>query len=255
MELNQRQVDFLRSTRVHFCIPCYGGQITEGTFTSMMKFMATANRLGMNFTLDTLTNESLVQRARNSLVAKMLQFGTDTNPPTPSTHLMFVDADIAFEPEEVIKLVLSDKDIVGGLYPKKALPIAYVVNKIPNAVKEGNLVEVANLGTGFMLIKRHVLEKLIMSHPEWHYADSIGLDEKYSPFKYSLFDCETDSVTREYLSEDYLFCKRWRQHGTVVDADGNSTGGGKIFADLSIVLGHSGYYQFKGDATILQPHL
>ena len=217
--------------------------MTEGTFISMLKFMATANRLGMNFTVDTMVNESLVQRARNSLVAKFLQFGTDQTPPVPSTHLMFVDADIAFEPEEIIKLILANKDIVGGLYPKKAIPIGYVVNKIPNAVKEGNMVQVANLGTGFMLIKRQALETLIAQNPDWHYQDSIGLPEKYAPFKFAVFDCAIDPDTKEYLSEDYLFCKRWRDQG------------GQIWADLSITLGHAGYYVFKGDATQLQPHL
>ena len=243
MELTQLQVDKLRKSRLHFCIPCYGGQINEGSFISMLKFMATANRLGMNFTVDTMVNESLIPRGRNSLVAKFLQFGTDANPPMTSTHLMFVDADIAFEPEEIIKLILADKDIAGGLYPKKALPISYVVNRIPNAAQEGNLVQVANLGTGFMLIRREVIEKMIAAMPDLHYQDSIGLAEKYSPFKYALFDTMIDETTKEYLSEDYTFCKRWRDLG------------GDIWADLSIRLTHIGYYSFAGDAELLKPHL
>ena len=156
---------------------------------------------------------------------------------------MFIDSDIGFEPEEIFKLILADKDVSGGLYPKKALPISYVVNKVPNAEKDGNLIEVMNLGTGFMLIKREVLEAMIKQHPELHYQDNIGLDPKYDPFKYALFDTEIDPVTKEYLSEDYLFCKRWREMG------------GKIWADLSITLTHMGYHSFRGDATLLQPHL
>jgi hypothetical protein len=237
MELTQDMVKVLQAARVHFCIPCYGGQINEGTFISMLKYMATAQRLGLNFTIDTMVNESLVCRARNSLVAKMLFFEPK------STHLMFVDADIGFEPEEIFKLIIADRDVVGGLYPKKALPISYVVNKVPGAAKEGNLVEVANLGTGFMMIKRHVLEKMIANHPELHYVDSIGLDPKYDPFKYALFDTEIDNDSKEYLSEDYTFCKRWRAMG------------GKIWADLTISLNHIGYFTFRGDATQLQPHL
>ena len=66
MELTQDMVKVLQSARVHFCIPCYGGQINEGTFISMLKYMATAQRLGLNFTIDTMVNESLVCRARNS---------------------------------------------------------------------------------------------------------------------------------------------------------------------------------------------
>lgn len=237
MELTPEQIKKLQTTRIHFCIPCYGGQINEGCFISMLKYMATAQRLALNFTIDTMVNESLVCRARNSLVAKMLYFEPK------STHLMFVDADIGFEPSEIFKLILSDKDVVGGLYPKKALPISYVVNRVPDAEKNGNLVEVMNLGTGFMLIKREVIEKMIAENPDLHYMDAIGLDPKYDPFKYALFDTEIDPDTREYLSEDYLFCKRWRAMG------------GKIWADLSITLNHIGHYTFRGDATQLQSQL
>jgi hypothetical protein len=199
--------------------------------------MATAQKIGMNFTIDTMVNESLITRGRNSLVAKFMTFEPK------STHLMFVDADIGFEPEEIVKLALADKDVVGGLYPKKSLPISYVVNKVPNSIKEGNLVEVANLGTGFMLIKRGVIEEMIKQYPHLHYKDAIGLDPKYDQMKYAFFDTEIDSNTLEYLSEDYNFCKRWREMG------------GKIWADLSISLRHMGYYSFQGEAELLKPHL
>jgi hypothetical protein len=237
MQIDQNQLTFLRNSRIHFCIPCYGGMLTEAFFISMLKFMAAANKLGLNFTVDTMVNESLIPRGRNSLVAKFLAFEPK------STHLMFIDADIGFEPEEIVKLILADKDVAGGLYPKKALPIQYVVNRVPNSQKEGNLVEVANLGTGFMLIKRECIEKIISQRPDLHYADAIGLDPKFDPYKYALFDTSIDEHTREYLSEDYHFCKLWRGMG------------GKIWADLTIRLDHTGYYKFAGDATKLAPHL
>jgi len=240
MNIDQKQLDFLRQTRLHFCVPCYGGMVNEAFFISMLKFMAAGNKLGLNFTVDTMVNESLIPRGRNSLVAKFLAFEPK------STHLMFVDADIGFEPEEIIKLLLANKDVCGGLYPKKALPIQYVVNRIPNSEKDPNnpnMVEVANLGTGFMLIKRSVIQTLVDAHPELHYADAIGLDPKFDPYKYALFDTSISEDTREYLSEDYHFCKLWRSHG------------GKIWADLSIKLDHTGYMKFSGDATKLAPHL
>jgi hypothetical protein len=62
MQLTPEQVNVLRSARLHFCIPCYGGAITEGCFISMLKYMAAAQRLGLNFTIDTMVNESLVCR-------------------------------------------------------------------------------------------------------------------------------------------------------------------------------------------------
>ena len=241
MQITQEDLALLRSVKLHFCIPCYGGMVNEGFFISMLKFMAAAHRLGMNFTVDTMVNESLIPRGRNSLVAKFLAFEPK------STHLMFVDADLGFEPEEIIKLVLADKDVAGGLYPKKALPVQYVVNKIPNGEtdpKNPNLVTVSNLGTGFMLIKREVIEKLIRKRPDLHYQDAIGLDPKYDPYKYQLFNGEIDPITKEYLSEDYFFCKLVREEL-----------GLSIFADLSIKLDHCGYYKFSGDPTQLKPYL
>jgi hypothetical protein len=237
MQISEQQLNFLRTTRLHFCIPCYSGLINESTFISMLKFMATANRLGISFTVDTMVNESLIPRGRNSLVAKFLAFEPK------STHLMFVDADIGFEPEEVLKLVLANKDVSGGLYPKKSLPIQYVVNRTENSKTEGSLVTVSNLGTGFMLIKRQVIETMIQRRPDLHYVDAIGLDPKFDPFKYALFDTQIDPITKEYLSEDYYFCKLWKEMG------------GEIWADLSIKLDHSGYYKFSGDANQLRAHL
>ena len=76
---------------VHFGIPCYGGQITEPCFTSFLRFILMASKMGLQWSLDTMVNESLVTRARNNLMAKMM-----TN--KAATHFMFIDADIRFQP-------------------------------------------------------------------------------------------------------------------------------------------------------------
>ena len=132
MQITQEQAEFLRKQHIQICIPCYGGQVFECVMVSMLKFTILANRIGMNFSLDTMVNESLITRGRNNLVAKVMH-----NP--ASTHLFFIDADIGFEPEHIFQLVLHDKEVVGGFYPKKSLPIDYVVNVSPdikNVVKD-----------------------------------------------------------------------------------------------------------------------
>ena len=125
-EDQQRIVDILQKTHIHFCTPCYGGQILEGCFSSYLRFAMLATKYGIPFSVDTLINESLVSRARNSLVAKFL-----ANP--HATHLMFVDADITFAPDDVLKLVLHNKGVVCGAYPMKSTPIKYVLNIVENA--------------------------------------------------------------------------------------------------------------------------
>lgn len=226
--ITQDQLEYLKNTKPFIALPCYGGQITESFFISMLRSVATFNRLGLDMIIDTIVNESLIPRGRNSLVAKMMV--SDGDP----THIIFIDVDIGFDETSIIKLLLADKDIVGGLYPKKNLPIDYVVNGIPGATREGPLLKVRDIGTGFMCIKRSVIEKMMKNYSDLKYKTNIGLDPRCDEFTYALFDSMIDPVSKDYLSEDYTFCKRWIEMG------------GDIWADTSIVLDHSGHYKFQG---------
>tara|TARA_B100001093_G_scaffold167453_1_gene160075 strand:+ start:4694 stop:5359 length:666 start_codon:yes stop_codon:yes gene_type:complete len=209
-------------TKIHFLTPCYGGNITEVCFSSYLQFTIMALQNNINFQVDTLSNESNVNRARNSCTAKFLN--------GDATHLMFVDADIQFNPADIVKLINHDKDIVGGIYPQKTLPPKMVVNTINNGKVEGDLIEVGTLGTGFMLVKRRVFEEMI-KHGATPYVDDIGLSKEENANQYDFFQCTIDSQGR-YLTEDWSFCRRWRQLG------------GSIWADKTIALTHVGYFRF-----------
>lgn len=228
MKLTQDQVKFLRGLTVQVALPCYGGQIYENFFVSILKSISAFNEVGIRMCVDTLVNESLIPRGRNSLVAKMM--ASPLNP----THLMFVDVDIGFDETSIIRLLLADKDVVGGLYPKKSLPISYVVNGIKNPKRHGPLLQASHIGTGFMCIKRSVIEKMFKRYPRLKYNTDIGLGGQYDKYTYALFDTMIDKETKDYLSEDYTFCKRWTDMG------------GEVWADTSIRLDHSGHYCFKG---------
>ena len=209
---------------IHFCTPCYNGLISEPTFRSYVKQQALLTKVGVDFSISTLFNESLVTRARNTCVAFMMG-----NP--AATHLMFVDADIEWVASDVIKLASLDKDVIGGTYPKKSLPIDFVVNATPNQV--GNIIEVEDIGAGFLMIKREVIQQMFNAYPHLKYKNTIGLDTKYDDLCYALFD--TMLVNDHYLSEDYGFCYLWKQLGSL------------IYLDKSIILGHYGTYMFKGN--------
>jgi hypothetical protein len=239
MNITQEQVDFLRKQHIQFALPCYAGMCYESLMTSMIKFVIYAQRIGLQFSIDTMTNESLISRARNHLVAKFLENSA-------ATRLMFIDSDIGFDPEHIFKLILHDKDLVGGLYPKKTLPPDFVVNCNPECVDEkgqikviDGMIPVSRLGTGFMLIKREVFNKMMVAYPQTKFTNNIGLDPKYNPFCYALFDCAISPDTMEYLSEDWLFCARARAIGI------------EIFADPTIRLNHNGTFCFPGDPTAL----
>ncbi len=222
----------IQESFLSICTPCYGGQVTEKHYVSMISYTIACMKNNMKFSIETMANESLVTRARNNLVAKMM-----VNPKT--THLMFVDADVGFDAESIYKLIAHDKDVVGGIYPKKSFEADYVFNPTVGAKREGDLLEVDDIGTGFLLIKRSVFETMMSKFPKLKYNNSLNLDVEAEPFMYALFDTHIDKAGN-YLSEDYTFCERWRGLG------------GKIYADTSIKLTHTGYYPFTGDITLLQ---
>jgi len=225
----QVNIDYLRTTRVHICMPCYGGQLTESTFMSYIKWANTARQLGLDWTVETMTNESLISRARNTLTAKFLHN-------KESTHLMFIDADIGWEPWHLLVMLDAQKDVIGGLYPMKSLPVKWCVNGIPGMAEDPNssLVEVSKTGTGFLLIKRDVFEKSD-SHPAVRaFANDIGLPPELNQYMKTYFD----TAVREgrYYSEDWTFCENWRDLG------------GQVWVDKRVLLRHTGTYVFDGNA-------
>ena len=220
----QVNIDFLKTTRVHICMPCYGGMLTESTFMSYIKWANTCRQLGIDWTMETMTNESLISRARNTLTAKFLNN-------KESTHLMFIDADIGWEPWHLLVMLNRDVDVIGGLYPMKSLPVKWCVNGFEGA-EEGpdGLQEVSKTGTGFMLIKRAVFEKL-NAHPATKpFANDIGLPPELNPYMKTYFD--TAVRENRYYSEDWTFCENYRDLG------------GKIWVDKRVLLKHTGTYVF-----------
>ena len=229
-------LEFLRAQHIHFMLPMYGGMCSHTTFSSMMAFSVLASKLGMNWTVDIVSNESLITRGRNTLIAKFM-----VN--EKATHAMFIDVDLAFDPNSILKLLLNNQDVVGGVYPAKCLPTQYVVNTVPNARQlTDDLVEVSTIGTGFLLIKRHVIEKMIAAHQHLKYNDGQGLGEETAKYVYALFDTMIDE-NGNYLSEDWTFCWRWRKMG------------GHVMANINLKIDHNGNHTFSGDADKLREHV
>jgi hypothetical protein len=234
--------------KVHLYVatPAYGCMVQSGYASSLIQLQGACIRRGIECSVDMIGNESLVQRGRNILQARFLK--------SKATHLLFVDADIAFAPESVFKLLAADKDVITGVYAKKNInwtlahqklstgspePVRgagldYNINvKGESAVVDG-VVEVLDSATGFMLIRRAVIEKMWAEYAEtlWCKNDIQGSTniDAYC----AIFDCMIDPDTRRYLSEDYAFCRRWQRMG------------GRIYADVSFPLAHIGSQSFSG---------
>ena len=227
-------MDIIRKSNIFFATPCYGGQITDQYFLSMFRLTQELIKYNINFRITTLRNESLVPRARNILNAMFLEA-------KECTHLMFIDADIEFEPESVIRMLAMDKDLITGAYPKKTLPVDYAINlkfadKEKTQVKvDMGAIEVLDASTGFWLMKREVVDRMIEGYPELFYLNDSSIDPKFNQYCYSFFDTIHDPDDNRYLSEDYTFCRRWQKIG------------GSIWLDPNTKLNHVGSYTFEGD--------
>ena len=237
----------LRQKHIFIATPCYGGQIGEPYFRSMMRFAILCNKYDIKYTISTLANESLITRGRNTLNSFFMEN-------KEATHLFFIDADIEFNPEDILRMVAYDKPIVVGAYPKKAVnwnsiieahSSNYVVNfdflkdkdgnRTPQVQIVDNLVKLKDAGTGFMCINKNVMQQMFDAMPETKYVNDINVDAKFEPFMYALFDCIIDPESRRYLSEDYTFCRRWQDMG------------GDVWLDPRTALNHVGHYTFRGN--------
>jgi len=235
----------MKKHKILIATPAFGGQVTIAFASSVLK-LTNAHRQDVTFEVQMLGNESLITRARNNFTSVFLDDES-------FTHMLFVDADVGFEPEEVYRLLDSGHEVCSGAYPMKFIdyPVLHekaktvdpmwleqACHRYPVFFEGGGEVEVINgfakamfLPTGFMLIARSAVTKLKSAFPEKKYHSSTTENA------YTFFDCGIHEDTREYLSEDFHFCKLYKQTGN--DAT--------LWLDIRSRLSHSGYHTFNGD--------
>ena len=265
MELSVK-IEDLRKSSLFVATPMYGGQCHGMYMKAALDLQGLCFQYGINLKFSFLFNESLITRARNYLVDEFLR--------SDSTHLLFIDSDIHFDPNDVIALLALDKDIIGAPYPKKAInwkniqramiknptinPAEldnlvgdYVFNPVPGTTqfKVTEPLEVMEIGTGFMMVKREVFTKFKEAYPKLNYKpDHVG-QANFDGTRYihAYFDTVIDNgythddihslmkdvakgeknvkkraedylskekgASHRYLSEDYMFCQYWRNIG------------------------------------------
>ena len=219
-------------TKIFIGTPCYGGMITADYFKSCLRLVNEAPKHDIALQFGTVGNESLVTRARNTLVQLFM------DDPGNYTHLLFIDADIGVSEKTVFRMVDIDE--------LHAASLEYNINvKTPDRieVKKG-FIEVLDGATGFMLIKRQVFEKMAKAYPELKFKSDQHLNQPHdtqfnyhdtSDWNYAFFDTMIEPETKRYLSEDYAFCRLWQKIG------------GSVYADVVSGLNHHGTYVFKGN--------
>ena len=255
---------------VYLLTPCFASICYVNYVHCLMSTIELFRKYNIELVVEFCRNDSLVSRARNNLVARAM-----ANP--KMTHIIFIDNDISWDPQDILKLIISDKNIVGGIYPLKNYNwsdllankknptnpnvvsdmikrknssqfkdiisdenmiqynlVRYNVNYLNNTLNiEKNLAKVKHIATGFMMIKRTVIEKMSKAFPSTKYVDDVNfLKPEENEFAYALFDCGVEEG--HYFSEDWLFCHRWTKMG------------GSIWMDVSIALTHTGIEDYKG---------
>ena len=235
--------------KLYISTPCYDAMLTMQYTMSLLRLVQFCNQHNIDYMIDFLGNESLITRARNKSLNKFMN--------TDCSHLLFIDSDIEFQPEAVMDLLLFDKDVSCCVYPKKGfnwnkfmysiqneqnskehpssrgLDYAYNImyNDKNELIKNGDFIRVNQSSTGFMMIKREIVEKLNKKHIELEIiSDELSNNDTKM---YGLFCCMIKD--KQYLSEDYSFCQRVNDIG------------GQVWINVKHNLNHIGKYSFNSD--------
>jgi hypothetical protein len=261
MEISIKKEE-LQKKSLFVATPMYGGMNHGLYMKACLDLQSSCIQYGVNIKFSFLFNESLITRARNYLVDEFINR-------SECTHMLFIDSDVHFQPQDVIAMLALDIDVIGGPYPKKAIKWSSIKKGViknpdidPQTLEKiaGDFVfnpvqgtaqfsvteplDVLEIGTGFMMIKREVFTKMKEAYPEIKYKpDHVG-QAHFDGTRYihAYFDTvidTKDSITGggsdRYLSEDYMFCQMWRKIG------------GEIFLCPWMRTAHIGTYHFQGD--------
>lgn len=253
----KENLEYFKSLKVMIATPCYGGNANSNYMLSLTNLYKVVGCEHLDFVTYVVSNESLVTRARNTIINAFLDDKS-------FTHIFFIDADIGFHHGDVFRLLTYRKEVITGAYPMKTVDYGktigattwqeaakaathYVINPV---YKEGTtdqvemidgVIKVLDAGTGFMCIARSAVDKLVEAYgDEISYkmdqttvtkeGETIFVDKK----AYAIFDTSIEASTQRYLSEDYTFCRRWQSIG------------GDIWLDPSVELNHYGTWGFMG---------
>ena len=228
--------------------PMYGGMCTSEYTQSLLNLSESANKSGVKLTTIFLGNESLIQRGRNTIAHHFMNL-------PDATHLLFIDADIKFRVEDIVKMIQADKSLIIGPVALKGYNWdeirqaavngeddigrtggVFNINHLPgiDMVNENEPFEIEHGGNAFMMIRRDVFETL-KPHTPIYTNGGRSLPDGVEIYDY--FRVEINKDTNHLLSEDYFLCHSYRQVG------------GKVWCAPWVETGHFGSHLFNGKYT------
>jgi hypothetical protein len=210
--------------KVFVAMPCFDKKVFVPCVQGLMNAMKVLikNEIPSDFAFE--VGLPYVTMARNNLVRKFME--------TDATELVFIDADIGFQPDDFKMLIGANEDVVAGIYPKKQneemYPVMLKTDEQNNVINENGVLLASGLPTGFMKIKRHVIEKLVKENPHLAYTDALSGKITYNFFGTYVRD-------GRWFGDDYGFCQLWEDIG------------GKCHAMPNITFVHCGQRNFEGN--------
>tara|TARA_R110000824_G_scaffold286392_1_gene474556 strand:- start:217 stop:954 length:738 start_codon:yes stop_codon:yes gene_type:complete len=233
------------------CTPCHS-DVTMHYTQALLELQQLCIKNGIKITF-TLLKSSLVTQGRNLCTSAFLE--------SSCTHMLFVDSDIYFRAESILKMLGLDKELISIPYPLKTMmwdklykkwndgevknagDIHRYLNTYPmrvedtsNITLDNGVMEVTHSPTGCMLIKRTVFDKMIEKYPDKNIIQKTVINGEYvdRPNLWNFFDCIHDPETKTYLGEDFSFCKLWKDIG------------GKCYVYVNDPIIHVGEHQYEG---------
>jgi hypothetical protein len=207
---------------VHLMIgtPAYGGMMHSDYVNELLRYQ----RLGLRFGLTSIGNESLITRARNTIVAEFL-----VRP--EFTHLLFLDADVLLPAEGLRRLIAYDRDVIGAPVPLKGHRAdgSRIFNIGQACGEDGPLWLCERIGTAVLMLSRRAIEALVddaRSDGRIYSRGFTGRGDTRATLHYDIFRVGVSG--EEYLSEDYWVCDALRRLGF------------SIHVDPTVVTQHSG---------------
>jgi len=223
----------------------YGGMCTSEYTQSLLNLSESANKSNVKLTTIFLGNESLIQRGRNTIAHHFMNL-------PDATHLLFIDADLKFRTEDVVRMIQADKSFIVGPVALKGYNWdeirqaavngeddigrtggVFNINKLPgiDMVDENEPFEIEHGGNAFMMLRRDVFETL-KPHTPIYTNGGRSLPDGVEIYDY--FRVEINKDTNHLLSEDYFLCHSYRQLG------------GKVWCAPWVETGHFGSHLFNG---------
>lgn len=213
---------------IMIALPCHGGLVSEKTTMSLFNLGKLLVRNNISHGLFTQANSSLITIGRS----KIANFFINN---TEHEYLFFLDSDIGFNPEDVIKLLSHQVDIVSGAYPMKTIPIRYCIDIQQPEERFGDLIKITGNGMGFVLIHRNVFLNMSRHFSELKYIPPTN-DSNYPPTEAELNNSyhyfAEHKENNSFMSEDKSFFHRARMLGY------------DVWLDTSIKLQHIGSHIF-----------